>query len=1040
MTGWWMRVWLAWIVGIYASPAWGQTIGVIAPDDPAFNQTVDLFQTDHPDVTVKRVADAADAEANSVVAVVAHSTDDAAAEATATALKAAKIPMIASNADSADVARMGSGVFVSNATLSRRAERLVAYLKAINGVQSIGLIFDNSEAEYANIVKATAEAVGLQVPVNAGWDSAPDRAFLASSFNEFDRAPRINRRAQRFQRLFGARTESAIDRKLGVGAVVVLGDGEDSGKAVTGLRDAGITLPIFGTEAMATDAFVAEAGREAADVFAITTYSADFANVRARGFARRFDGTPGTDAVLLYEALELATAGVRDVRETEKAKESPGSVTGEAIASDLASRQFADQAVEGLSGLLYFDVDGVAQRDPWMLVLDRGRFRPAYSQLRPIVDPRELWKASHSDDEEAAEEPEPEPNNRRRARRRARNDVQTPVEMATGRTVKVGQRLYHRTAVVYAGIDFFRVNEVDVASQAFDVELFLWFRWQGDVDIDNITFLNQINTEDSFFQVVRQDLESPVKYICYKVKGRFLTPFDLHDFPFDQQRLPVELSHATLDSRDLMLVVDYDRLSQEEIRAIYPEEWSYVGRRDASATYAPTTTYGDPAYEGLASRSEFSVYHTEIVLDRILFPYLITLFLPLAIMIGISLFVVLIPPSQFDARLTLVMTALLSVVVFHLAQGEDLPSVGYLMRADQYFMVAYLLLFVLIIKTVLVNLLMGRLSNAMIARGEWVFAIAFIPATFLLYGTLSFDSPLEWVAERYLRPPPPEGIDTVVTPETPVSGQQAATTEDGDDATAAVETPARIERDPNELYAKCNGETMALSTLLQPILEDMAAIEIPYTQDKTGGDQLRDCSGNFLRVSSEVANQCVDARPYLAASEGVVPWKNPPGKQNVFQGTHQKWTADGKNYEARDTRGTARWYDKQGLFTPLYHDNKQSLTNASSALEAFRNTIKPGMVLWYAKSGKYFTEKYGKEPLFTRGVGIRHMGVVHSVQRDPESGDVVGYKLYHGRKDDPKAPDNDITEHKWDAWRGQPPFGNGPDPLVGWAPLLPDTP
>ncbi|MEO0605657.1 MAG: ABC transporter substrate-binding protein, partial [Myxococcota bacterium] len=619
---------------------------------------------------------------------------------------------------------------------------------------------------------------------------------MRQTFDQFDRAPALNRKARRFARLFGAqRTQSAIDQKLGVDAVILLGSGKDTGVAVRVLREAGVELPIFGTEAAATDDFLAEAGRDVGDVYAIATTSPDFANVRFRAFQRRFQGTPSHTDVLLYESLELVSAAVGSATEA----------TAAAVLADLSERQVADKAVEGLGSLLYVDGDGVMQRDPWILLLDRGRFRPAYTQLRPVVDPRELWEATQT--AEAAAEPAPTPT--RRGSRRGRRDVaQQAVEVVQkGSKVTLGGTAYHRTAVVYAGIDFFRVNEVDVGGQAFDVELYLWFRWQGDVDVDNIGFLNQINTEDALFEVVRQDLDSATKYICYKVKGRFLTPFDLHDFPFDQQRLPIQLSHATLDSRSLLLVVDHDRLSHDEITAIYPEEWEYRGRRDASGTYAPTTTFGDPAYEGLASRSEFSIYQTEIVLDRILFPYLITLFLPLAIMVGISLFVVLIPPSQFDARLTLTMTALLSVVVFHLAQGEDLPNVGYLMRADQYFMVAYLLLFVLIIKTVLVNLLVPRLSKGLIARGEWLFAILFVPATLLLYGTLSFDSPLEWIADRWLRPPPAEGIDTLVTPDEPTDQTPAS------DATVKVVEPEPepvVQRDDDEIYVTCNGQVVTL--------------------------------------------------------------------------------------------------------------------------------------------------------------------------------------------------------------------------------------
>ena len=1036
MRWFWTGMWLVWILGFVAAPARAQTIGVIVPEgDETLERTIEMFAEDHPELTVDKVADASAAVAASSVAVVQHGTHD---EATATAedLHSDGVPFVVSNASSREVADSGSHVFVGDVTQARRAAHLVAYIQAVTGASSVAVVHDAQLKKYADQVSAKATAIGLEVKTVAGFDEEPDEAFMRGAFEEFDRAPSLNRRARRFARLFSKnRSASAIDQKLGIGAIVVLADGGDSGLAVKVLRDAGVELPIFCTEAAVTDAFLAQAGNDAADVYAITAYSADLANVRARGFVRRFGGVPSEDAVLLYDALEFVASGIEATR-TE------AGTTAKAVLDDLRSRQVADRAAEGLSGLLYVDDKGVIQRDPWVLLLDRGRFRPAYTQLRPVLDPRQLWEATQGAAEEVTEEAEPV--NRRAARRQRqqqRRDVvvaEAAQVLVKGNKVTVGGKTYHLTAVVYTGIDFFRVNEVDVGGQAFDVELYMWFRWQGDVDVDNIGFLNQINTEDALFEVVRQDLDSATRYICYKVKGRFLTPYDLHDFPFDQQRLPLQVSHSTLDSRHLLLVVDHDRLSHDEITAIYPEEWEYLGRRDASATYAPTTTFGDPAYEGLASRSEFSLYQTEIVLNRILFPYLITLFMPLAIMVGISLFVVLIPPSQFDARLTLTMTALLSVVVFHLSQGEDLPNVGYLMRADQYFMVAYLLLFVLIIKTVVVNLLVGRLSDGMVARGEWVFAIVFVPATLLLYGTLSFDSPLEWIADRWLRPPPAEGIDSVVTPDEPTDLTEQDNARIAPEEPAPPSAPPPVQRDANELYAVCNGEVVSLASLVVPITEKMASVEIPYTQAKPGGDQLRDCSGNFLRVSSYVAGQCEDARPMLAASEGVVDWIPNGGTKNVFQGTVKEWEEDGQRYAARTTRDSARWYHKQGLFRPLYHGSSGGLLEPTAAMQAFRNQIKPGMVLWYGRKGQRYTERSGLNKLFAPQIGIVHMGVVHSVQRD-EAGDIVSYKLYHGRRVIKGEFDNGITDHKWDAWSGQPPFGNGPDPVVGWAPLLPEA-
>jgi len=61
------------------------------------------------------------------------------------------------------------------------------------------------------------------------------------------------------------------------------------------------------------------------------------------------------------------------------------------------------------------------------------------------------------------------------------------------------------------------------------------------------------------------------------------------------------------------------------------------------------------------------VYETNIVLKRIILPYIITLFLPLLIMLIISFTLFSIPTDQFDSRISLVMTALLGVLVFHMS-------------------------------------------------------------------------------------------------------------------------------------------------------------------------------------------------------------------------------------------------------------------------------------------------------------------------------------------------------------------------------------
>ena len=922
-----------------------------------------------------------------------------------------------------------SGTF----TDAMEAERIVAYASAVLGAKSIGLLFadDPAHEALANRIVRAARKIRLGVAQTEQWGgSGPGNSFLTDAFPAIKATAGASRLSRRMRmRLFGQRDTANIEEQLGFQAFVVVGDATAASEIVRQLRQAEVELPVIGTTELNDAAFIEKAGDLARGVFVPAGHTWEIETQDTKVWHGQFDEDvePSDEVLYTVEALQLVVAAAKE-----------GATNADGVASFLAARQDPDTAVAGLSGLLYFDESGVMQREPWFLTMHRGRLKPAFTQLRKVVDPRELWRAEQEQKE--AEDTAPEPLTRAERREARRGPVET-AEVLPRRIVKVGKQAYHQTAVVYAGIDFFRVNDVSVGEQAFDVELYLWFMWQGDVDIENIGFINQIYTEEGTWEVLRSDLEGEIKYVCYKIKGRFLTPYDLREFPFDAQRLPLTLAHNTRDANDLMLVVDKDALSHDPITTIYPEEWRYQNRADFSSTYDPPTTFGDPAYLGLASRSSFSTYQTEIVVKRILFPYLVTMFLPLAIMVLIALFVVFVPPSQFDARLTLVMTALLSVVVFHLAQGESLPNVGYLMRADQYFMVTYLLLFVLVIKTVLVNLAVSRVSERALMGFEMLFAAGFIPMTILLYVGLTFGSPFGGGSDEV----PVEAAVTETVEEAPADVEAT-------EGEAIPETEARAvppaDADPNSTYVDCAGTVRPLDEIIQPILTKMEATEIPYTQDQRGGDQLRDCSGNFLRVSSWVATECPNLEPVLAASAGVTDFKK--GGNNVFKGELKKWTntsPDGKETPAaaRSSRGTAGWYHKQGTFIPVFADSKsQPIDEPSADLKRIRNMIRPGTVVWYLKSGPRITKKDGVEAMIKEvGGRITHLGVVHSVTRD-ENGDVVSYKLYHGRRaynsSDPEKQDNKITEHEWAPTSRStklPPFGNWTDPVGGIAPIVP---
>lgn len=225
--------------------------------------------------------------------------------------------------------------------------------------------------------------------------------------------------------------------------------------------------------------------------------------------------------------------------------------------------------------------------------------------------------------------------------------------------------------------------------------------------------------------------------------------------------------------------------------------------------------------------------------------------------------------------------------------------------------------------------------------------------------------------------------------------------------------------DPHAYYAMCGGRRTDLGDIIGPIAASMVAQQIPYTQDPA--NEWRDCSGNFLRLSSYLAEACPELNGSLAATSGIRDFE--PGADNA---------ADPASAAARTTRGIAKWYFDNHAFVPIYYDPE---TADRVALAKHRDFIRPGAVLWFSRQKP--TKSSGLQPLFTRA--INHMGTVVSVERD-EDGNVVRYTMYHGRSKGKKAR---VTEHHYWQWpamftragKEYPPLGYWDQYLVGIAPI-----
>lgn len=234
-------------------------------------------------------------------------------------------------------------------------------------------------------------------------------------------------------------------------------------------------------------------------------------------------------------------------------------------------------------------------------------------------------------------------------------------------------------------------------------------------------------------------------------------------------------------------------------------------------------------------------------------------------------------------------------------------------------------------------------------------------------------------------------------------------------------------------YTVCNGKKKELGALLKPIVSSMVDQKIPYPPYKFSrrdSNQWRDCSGNFLRITSHLAGTCAEFKQTLVAPGGVQRYQR--GRSNIVP----------LSPSARSTRNIAKWFHDQPnfLFQAIYYDDVNATPRRraiSGDLRKYRHLIRPGAVLWFAHTMP-ISDK-GLSALFTYNETTRrhinHMGIVTSVKRDSK-GQVVSLSMYHGRN--PRV-DSGITTHDW-AYSGNsdyPPFGVGSQFLVAIGAVAP---
>ncbi|MCP4117661.1 MAG: ABC transporter substrate-binding protein [Desulfobacteraceae bacterium] len=316
------------------------------------------------------------------------------------------------------------------------------------------------------------------------------------------------------------------------GIIIIATQSREAAAIIRGINHPGTDYTIIGTETFATIPFYealtslpqerVKPGYYLNGIYGSTPFLPEWGGPESRRFAVNYRDRYGEfptwvaacyyDAMkVLIEAIELKHITGRKVRE-DRAD----------IRAALAGFTNPEEAVEGVTGRVFFDGNGRVERLYDMGYYENQRFRPALTQYHVIARDREsVFK----------------------------KDIGSKVTVAGG-------KVFSQKNLVFTGMDINAVDSLNVRSGEFIVDFYIWFRSSGDFNEKHLIFENSeapIRLREPVLEI-RQD-DFTVR--AYQVKAKFKQPMRYDEFPFEKHRLTIRFHHKLHIDRKLVFIPDY---------------------------------------------------------------------------------------------------------------------------------------------------------------------------------------------------------------------------------------------------------------------------------------------------------------------------------------------------------------------------------------------------------------------------------------------------------------------------------------------------
>ncbi|MFN3452419.1 MAG: hypothetical protein ACK4ZE_09710 [Sphingorhabdus sp.] len=257
------------------------------------------------------------------------------------------------------------------------------------------------------------------------------------------------------------------------------------------------------------------------------------------------------------------------------------------------------------------------------------------------------------------------------------------------------------------------VYQLDMSSNTYYVDMYVWFRWKGDINpIETLEFTNMVEEWGKQQEAL---LETPKvladgsKYQIVRVEGRFVQPFSLINFPLDRQKLSIMVEDTTNGVETVSYEID--RESSGIGKSLDIPGWILDGWTAKTYAHNYGSQFGE---EGTPTVYSALAFNLEI--SRPISFFFWALLFPLFIVLIAALAALNIKPNELDVRTGLPAGALLTAIFLQKSYADDLPELGYLILMDQIYLVAYALIVFTLVRSIYAYKVVSAINDENDAR------------------------------------------------------------------------------------------------------------------------------------------------------------------------------------------------------------------------------------------------------------------------------------------------------------------------------------